>query len=83
MRIRNCFIRTKDDCIAIKSTGDELRRGTRNIDVADCVFWNAEWGNALEIGFELRTDEIRDIVFEDCDVIHVEDGAVFSIHNGD
>ena len=83
VRIRNCFIRTKDDCIAVKSTGDSSSRGTRNIDVADCVFWNAEWGNALEIGFELRTDEIRGIIFKNCDVIHVEDGAVLSIHNGD
>lgn len=83
VRIRNCFIRTKDDCIAVKSTGEDSRRGTRNIDVTGCVFWNAEWGNALEIGFELRADEIQDIVFKNCDVIHVEDGAVFSIHNGD
>ncbi|MEN6574935.1 MAG: glycosyl hydrolase family 28 protein [Phycisphaerales bacterium] len=83
VRIRDCFIRTKDDCVAIKATGDNFSTGTRNVEVSNCVFWNAEWGNALEIGFELRTDEVRDITFTDCDVIHVEDGAVFSIHNGD
>lgn len=42
-----------------------------------------EGGNALEIGFELCTSSIRDILWQNCDVIHVEDGAVFSIHNAD
>jgi hypothetical protein len=84
VRIENCFIRTKDDCIAIKSFGGATNEvGTCEVDVSRCVFWNAAWGNALEVGFELRATEVRDIVFRDCDVIHVEDGAVFSIHNGE
>jgi hypothetical protein len=54
-----------------------------NVVVQRSVFWNAEWGNALEIGFELLTPHIRNIVWRDCDIIRVETGAVFSIHNGD
>jgi len=54
-----------------------------NVIVQRSVFWNAEWGNALEIGFELLTPHVRDIVWRDCDIIRVEAGAVFSIHNGD
>jgi hypothetical protein len=54
-----------------------------NVVVQRSVFWNAEWGNALEIGFELRTPLVRNITWRDCDVIHVERGAVFSVHNGD
>lgn len=84
IKISNCFIHTKDDCIAIKTTFDyppEVTSG--NIDVHDCVFWNTEWGNALEIGFELRSSKLENVVFRNCDVIHCEDGAVFSIHNGD
>lgn len=84
VRVADCFIRTKDDCIAIKSfAGPHDEPGTREVEVSQCVLWNAAWGNALEIGFELRATEVRDIAFRDCDVIHVEDGAVFSIHNGD
>jgi polygalacturonase len=82
--IADCFIRTKDDCIAVKSfAGPTNEVGTCDLDVSHSVFWNAAWGNGLEIGFELRATEVRDISFRDCDVIHVEDGAVFSIHNGD
>lgn len=84
VRIENCFIRTKDDCIAIKTIYDyPTDINSANIEVTGCVFWNAAWGNGLEIGFELRSDFVRDVTFTDCDVIHVEDGAVFSIHNGD
>lgn len=84
VKIENCFIRTKDDCIAIKTVYDyPTTINSENIEVTGCVFWNAAWGNGLEIGFELRSDFVRNVTFKDCDVIHVEDGAVFSIHNGD
>jgi hypothetical protein len=82
--IDNCFIRTKDDCIAIKANFDyPPTEIVNNITVTNCVFWNALWGNALEIGFELRAKEVKNITFRNCDVIHVEAGAVFSIHNAD
>jgi len=79
-----CFIRTKDDCIAIKANFEyPPEEIVENIKVTDCVFWNALWGNALEIGFELRAQEVKNIEFSNCDVIHVEAGAVISIHNAD
>ncbi|MBP5231725.1 MAG: hypothetical protein ILO68_08335, partial [Clostridia bacterium] len=42
----------------------------RNVFVRDCVIWN-DWGKGLEIGAETRAEEIADVVFEDCDIIHV------------
>jgi hypothetical protein len=45
------------------------------------VFWNSIWGNAIEIGFELYSSEVKNIRFENIDIIHVEDGATMSIHN--
>lgn len=80
--IHNCFVRTKDDCIAVKS----YNVNPKGLDVDSllaehCVFWNAQWGNALEIGFELNSSEVRNISFKNSDIIHVEAGAVFSIHN--
>lgn len=82
--IRNCFIHTKDDCIAIKShTADAQLRGTNNVLIENCIFWNTIWGNGFEIGFELRAEKIHDITLRDSDFIHVEKGAVLSIHNAD
>jgi hypothetical protein len=80
--IDNVFAHTKDDCVAIKSHGDYPGdQPTDNILVKNCVFWNSIWGNAIEIGFELNSDEVKNIRFENIDVIHVEDGATISIHN--
>ena len=62
---------------------DESDFDVDNVVVQRSVFWNAEWGNALEIGFELRTPQVKNILWRDCDIIRVERGAVFSIHNGD
>ena len=41
-----------------------------NTRIRDCVIWN-DWGKCLEIGAETRAEEIKDIIFEDCDIIHV------------
>ena len=97
--VMNSFIRTKDDCIAIKSFAKpQLPRGRENpeqifgqfangpfypvdsVVVNNCVFWNASWGNALEIGFELSGD-ISNVSFTNNDIIRVEGGAAISIHN--
>jgi len=82
VRVSDCFIRTKDDCVVIKSFlnyPDSVI--VDDVLVEKCIFWNALWGNGLEIGFELLSDEVKNITFNDCDLIHVESGAVLSIHN--
>ena len=76
------FAHTKDDCIAIKSGGKyPADHPTDKILVKNCTFWNSIWGNAIEIGFELYSNEVQNIHFENIDIIHVEDGATMSIHN--
>lgn len=80
--VDDVFAHTKDDCIAIKSQGNYPGSDpTDNILVKNCVFWNSIWGNAIEIGFELYSEEVKNVRFENIDVIHVEDGATMSIHN--
>lgn len=89
--LRNCFIRANDDCISIKAVEFQDPSGctdVRHILVEDCLFWNAEFGNTLEIGYETRCDEITDVVFRNCDVIHCQyegnqSGGVLTIHNAD
>jgi hypothetical protein len=87
--VNNCFIRTKDDCIAIKSgvnyfTDFYSGNIVDNVVIQNTVLWNGAWGNGLEIGFETRSDTIRNITFRNCDLIHVEGPeGTFTIHNGD
>jgi len=87
--VDNCFIKTKDDCIAIKAgvkyfTKFESGFNVDNIVIQNSVMWNGVWGNGLEIGFETRADTIKNITFKNCDLIHVEGPeGTFTIHNGD
>ncbi len=87
--VDGCFIRTKDDCIAVKAgvtyyTDFFNQLSTKDVQVVNSVLWNAEWGNGIEIGFETRGDTIQDIIFRNNDLIHVEGPeGTFTIHNGD
>lgn len=89
--IRNCFIRANDDCISVKAVEFQDPSGctdVKNILVENCLFWNAEFGNTLEIGYETRCDEISDIIFKNCDIVHCQyegnqSGGVLMIHNAD
>ena len=52
------------------------------------MLWNAEPGNALEIGYELRCREVCGIIFRDIDIVQCQyegnqSGGVLTIHNAD
>ena len=87
--VENCYLRNNDDCIAIKSFDGKASDGAdfdgvvETIRIIGNVFFNDKYGNAMEIGYETRTNSISDVLFEDNDVIHILGGAVFSIHLGD
>ncbi len=53
----------------------------KNTKVTDCTIWN-DWGKSLEIGAETRAEEIYNITFEDCNIVHVL-GAVLDCCNID
>ena len=79
------------DCFYAEDTEEAVRKMMyrngksyevcQNVHITDCVIWN-DWGKCLEIGAETRAKEISDIVFENCDVIHVT-GSVLDCANVD
>lgn len=84
--IENCFVRAFDDNIVLKGFDQWRGRPTggsalRNITVRNCVLWN-DWGRALELGAETRTESIHDVLFENCDIVHWVHRAM-DIQNGD
>jgi hypothetical protein len=52
-----------------------------DIQVRRCVIW-CDWGRSLEVGAKTEVDEVRDLLFEDCDLIHVAHAAL-SVHSMD
>ena len=53
----------------------------KDVIVNNCTIWN-DWGKCLEIGAETKAKEICDIVFKNCNIIHVCHGAL-TCSNGD
>jgi hypothetical protein len=93
VHVDRCFIRTADDCVAIKAGINnyyivlDSGRDVTDVSVKNSVFWNVNPGsNVFEIGYELNADTVKNILYENNDIIHLpgklysEKGA-FAIHN--
>ncbi|MBK1880470.1 glycosyl hydrolase family 28 protein [Pelagicoccus mobilis] len=91
--IEDCFFVNNDDCIALKALKFEYtpydcdydwRGDIENVVARRCVLLNKRAGNALEIGHETNADSIRNVRFEDLDILDFGgSGGVFAIHNCD
>jgi hypothetical protein len=82
--IEDCFIRTDDDCIAVKGTSGDLP--IDGIRINGCSLWS-DWANVFRIGFESRAPAMRNVTVSDIDVIHALNTAnkhvfVFEIQPG-
>ena len=68
--IKNCLIRTDDDCIALKG----LMRGSSNDNVERITVENMIlWGDRARIfllGHESRAEYMRDLIFKNIDIVH-------------
>lgn len=68
MSIKNCFIRSDDDCIALKG----LRNEWGDVDgilVENSVLWN-DRSMIARFGVESRTPKMKKIVFRNIDIVH-------------
>jgi hypothetical protein len=86
--IRDCFIRSDDDCIAMKG----MRLGSENDNVEDivvenCLLW-ADRARVFLLGHESRAQYMRNIVLRNIDILHfnmtpflIEPGEEMSIEN--
>jgi hypothetical protein len=67
VNIDDCFIRTDDDCIAIKGTW--ATGPDDGIHISNTTLWT-DWANVFRIGFESRATAIENVTVRDVDVIH-------------
>jgi hypothetical protein len=68
VHVSNTFIRSDDDCIALK--GLEVDYGNcEDISAVNCVFW-CDRARIVLMGHESRAPYMRRVLFKNCDVIH-------------
>ena len=88
VKITNSFVRSFDDGIVLKGMdhiGYRTVKWRKNhsmtdIEVRGCVMW-CGWGRTLEVGIETGADEYKNILFENCDLIH-NSAVCLDIQNG-
>lgn len=78
--VQNIFTRVWDDSFVVKAfnTGD-----VENVTFRDSILWN-DFARPLEVGVELRAEKIKNVRFENIDIIHSPTGyPLMGIHHGD
>lgn len=78
VKIRNCFLRTSDDCVAVYGSRGGFHGGSSDWDVADSVLW-ADKAHAIMIGvhgdYEGDGDVIENLRFHNIDVLESKEFA--------
>lgn len=78
--VTDIFTRVWDDSFVVKSLGTG---NTENVVFKNSVLWN-DFARPMEVGVELRADEVKNIRFENIDVLHSSTGyPLMGIHHGD
>lgn len=66
--IKNSFVHSFDDTVAVKDLDRYSHESNRDISVEHCVLW-CDWGKACELGLKNAAREYTSITFRDCDVL--------------
>ncbi len=66
--VDDCFVKCYDDCIVLKAIRTN-RREIRNVRILNCLVWNIQ-AYGIQIGPELDTPRVSDILVKNCDIIH-------------
>ena len=69
--INDCFIRTRDDCIAIKSNGDPQKfdLSSRDITIRNSTMIGWDHADGVTLGFELNGGVVENIKVTNCDIL--------------
>jgi hypothetical protein len=72
VHINHCFIRTDDDCIALKGMQSQpFTKNVEKITVENTILW-CDRARIFLLGHESRAEYMRDLVFRNIDILHFE-----------
>ncbi len=78
--IDDCFMRCRDDCVAIKSGDINLR--VDSILVTNCVMVGWACSDGVTIGFELNGGPVENVLVKNCDILYARGGGRTKGHSG-
>jgi len=78
--IDDCFMRCRDDCVAIKSMDYKLN--VDSINVTNCVMVGWACSDGVTIGYELNGGPIQNILVKNCDILYARSGGGTGGHSG-
>lgn len=74
--VKNCFVRSFDDCIVARGAYLEGEDGdVSNLTVENCVLW-CDWGKSVEVWCGHKPTRISNITFKDLYLIHLSATAL-------
>ncbi len=69
LTVCDSFVRTRGDALSLKGLGLVKGLGMRSASVSHCIFWS-EAARAIGLGPESWGADMRDNLFDDCDILH-------------
>ena len=80
LTIDDCFIRTRDDCVSIKSMKRD--QDIDGITISNCVLVGWMCADGVTLGFELNGSPIRNILVKNCDILYARGNGRTGGHAG-
>jgi hypothetical protein len=78
--IDDCFMRCRDDCVAIKSIDINLR--VDSVFVTNCVMVGWACSDGVTLGFELNGGPVQNVFVRNCDILYARGGGKTNGHSG-
>ncbi|MBI5009323.1 MAG: hypothetical protein HZB98_06680 [Bacteroidia bacterium] len=78
--IDDCFMRCRDDCVAIKSMNPEL--SVDSVSVTNCVMVGWSCSDGVTLGFELNGGPVQNVMVKNCDILYARGGGRTNGHSG-
>lgn len=79
-KIDDCFMRCRDDCVAIKSGNPELH--VDSVLVTNCVMVGWACSDGVTLGFELNGGPVENVYVKNCDILYARGGGRTNGHAG-
>jgi hypothetical protein len=79
-KINDCFMRCRDDCVAIKS-GD-INLHVDSVFVSNCIMVGWACSDGVTLGFELNGGPVENIFVKNCDILYARGGGRTNGHSG-